>query len=250
MTQQATSVKLQISKPNQYGRVIVRPKGADYEVHLHPFNLSGDDDTPRFLSVESEMATDRSATLRELETREENLGDLRWSSREVHPDVDKLYDDMNNLRFDMWVEIAREALTAIAAVFDRDPAESLDGAAGDAYAGCTTCKCSPGVSLHRSLVYNGQVVNAYIRRVRPTPKHRLSVAQIEALRFASNGSLIRDEQRYPHRYFVKNQPNVKVRPTTIETLWRLDLMRVGERVGTQRPLLTNEHGDFELYARS
>jgi hypothetical protein len=251
MTQQATSAKLQLSKPNQHGRVIVRPEGADYEVCLHPFISSGDgDDTPRFLSVESELATDRDATLREMEAREENLGDQRWSTRGVYADVDKLYDDMNSRRFEVWLEIAREALTTVASVFDRDPAESLDGARGDAYAGCRTCKCSPGVTLSHTLVRDGQLVNAYIRRLRPTPKHRLPVAQIAALRYASSGSLICDEQRYPHRYFVNGQPDVKIRPTTVDALWRLDLLRTGDRTGDHRPLHTNEHGTFELYARS
>ncbi len=251
MTQQATPVKLHTSKPDQHGRVVIRPQGADYEITLHPFISSGDgDDTPRFLSVESELTTDRDATLRELEAREENLGDQRWSSRGDFPDVDKLYDDMNNRRFEVWVDIAREALTVIASLLDRDPAESLDGAVGDAYAGCRTCKCSPGVTLARPLVRNGQIVSAYIRRLRPNPKHRLSVAQIEALRFASNGTLIRDERRYPHRYFVQNRPPVTIRPATVDALWRLDLLRTGDRTGVRRPLLTNEHGTFEIYARS
>src|SRR5687767_4968507 len=114
MTQQATLGKLQVSKPNQYGMVIVRPQGADYEVRLHPFIGSGDsgDDTPRFLDIESDLASERDATLRELEAREANLGGQRFSTRGDFPDVDKLYDDMNGRRFEVWLDITREALTA------------------------------------------------------------------------------------------------------------------------------------------
>lgn len=250
-TQQATPAKLHVSKPDQNGAVTVRPAGANYEVRLYPFIGSGDsgDDTPRFVSIENELATQRDDTLREMEAREENLGDQRWSTRGEFPDVDKLYDEMNGRRFDAWVAVTREAVTAIASLFDRDVTEALDGAAGDAYAGCRTCKCSPGVSLARPLIRNGQIVNVYIRRLRPAPKHRLSFAQVEALRFAANGTLIRDEHRHPHRYYVKGRTEVVIRPVTVDALWRLNLLRAGDRTGDRRPLLTNEHGTFELYAR-
>jgi len=75
----------------------------------------------------------------------------------------------------------------------------------------------------------------------------LTRSQRDALRAADDGKLFRDERKYPHRHYIEGSATT-VQPSTVSRLFDLDLIRPGERVGFQRPLLTTVAGKIALYA--
>ncbi len=116
------------------------------------------------LHVDVAMARSRDAELDRLASEEADLPDgQRWCTRVEnggsHPEVDALYDAMNNRLMAVHVEIAQEALQHLGDVVTGD----LDTAVSDAYfsrnAGCADCPCTPGVVLPGDLHLNGRMVD-------------------------------------------------------------------------------------------
>lgn len=82
--------------------------------------------------------------LAELAERKRNLGDDRCLHRGIDPQVDDLYDQLNERIIAIKTMIAVAVLPKLGAVLDDHP-RLLDKVEFDVYAGCTSCKCSPGV---------------------------------------------------------------------------------------------------------
>ncbi len=125
-------------------------------------------DTPHFVHVDRRLALAADPRLAELDAREAALGELRWCPRVEYggcnPEVDALYDEMNTRRLDAYHAVAVRAvrLLADAGVVTGDVTRAIDGARGNAYAGCETCTCSPGVTLGAPLYAE---VGGYERKV-------------------------------------------------------------------------------------
>lgn len=79
-----------------------------------------------------------------LADQERNLGDDRWLSRDINPQIDDLYDRLNERIATIKTMIAMAVLPMLGDVLD-DDSRLFDKVEFDAYAGCTSCKCSPGV---------------------------------------------------------------------------------------------------------
>jgi hypothetical protein len=94
--------------------------------------------------VDNDLAEGVDPQLAALAEQERNLGDDRWLSRDIDPQVDDLYDRLNERIASIKTMIAVAVLPMLGAVLD-DHSRLLDKVEFDAYAGCTSCKCSPGV---------------------------------------------------------------------------------------------------------
>lgn len=78
---------------------------------------------------------------------------------------------------------------------------------------------------------------------------KLNDAQVVALQAAAAGTLIRYEQRYPFAFYIAGDTNVKVKPATVEVLFKSCLVEIGEPVGVRRPILATVTGRSEAAAR-
>jgi hypothetical protein len=94
--------------------------------------------------VDNDLAEGVDPQLAALAEQERNLGDDRWLSRDIDPQIDDLYDRLNERIATIKTMIAVAVLPMLGAVLD-DHSRLLDKVEFDAYAGCTSCKCSPGV---------------------------------------------------------------------------------------------------------
>jgi hypothetical protein len=94
--------------------------------------------------VANDVAEGVDVQLAALAEQERNLGDDRWLSRGTDPRVDDLYDRLNERIAGVKTMIAAAVLPMLGAVLDSTD-RLLDKVEFDAYAGCTSCKCSPGV---------------------------------------------------------------------------------------------------------
>lgn len=120
-----------------------------WTVHLGPVNA-----TVRYtyepegnwstVYVEDDLAESVDPQLAALAEQERNLGDDRWLDRGLDANVDGLYDRLNERIGIIKTMIAVAVLPKLGAVLDAH-ARLLDRIEFSAYAGCTSCKCSPGV---------------------------------------------------------------------------------------------------------
>ena len=94
--------------------------------------------------VANEVAESVDPQLAALAEQERNLGDDRCLSRDIDPEIDDLYDRLNKRIATIKTMIAVAVLPMLGAVLDSH-SRLLDKVEFDAYAGCTGCKCSPGV---------------------------------------------------------------------------------------------------------
>lgn len=94
--------------------------------------------------IDDEVAESVDPQLATLAGQERSLGDDRWLDRGVDPQVDDLYDRLNERIATIKTMIAVAVLPNLGAVLDNH-GRLLDKVEFDAYAGCTSCKCSPGV---------------------------------------------------------------------------------------------------------
>lgn len=129
--------------------VVTTTVGVDsWTVHLGPVTATiRYDHEPENWStvfVDDQVAEVVDAELAELASRERELGDDRCLGRGVDPSVDDLYDRLNGRIADTKTAIAAAILPLLGAVLD-DHRRLLDKVEFDPYAGCTSCKCSPGV---------------------------------------------------------------------------------------------------------
>lgn len=105
--------------------------------------------------VDDDVAESVDPQLAVLAEQERNLGDDRWLDRDIDPQVDDLYDRLNERVATIKTMIAVAVLPKLGAVLD-DHGRLLDKVEFDAYAGCTSCRCSPGVKApyaHRHGAY-------------------------------------------------------------------------------------------------
>ncbi len=120
-----------------------------WTVHLGPVTA-----TIRYSNLETEswstifvsddLAESIDPQLADLATQERQLGDDRWSPRGDSTEIDDLYDRLNARIATIKTMITVAVLPKLGSVLD-DHRRLLDKVEFDAYAGCTTCKCSPGV---------------------------------------------------------------------------------------------------------
>jgi hypothetical protein len=96
------------------------------------------------LYVDSDLAERVDPQLAALAEQERNLGDDRCLGRGIDSQVDDLYDRLNERIATIKTMIAVAVPPMLGAVLD-DPTRLLDKVEFDPYAGCTSCKCSPGV---------------------------------------------------------------------------------------------------------
>ncbi len=103
----------------------------------------------------ADYVSDRDEKVAELQAAEAALGDRRFATRGVFPDVDKLYDRLNRNIARAKRDAAREVLVALRLL------------PGDAklhfsrYAGCS-CPCSPGTIADVRIIRNGYPVDIWV----------------------------------------------------------------------------------------
>lgn len=119
-----------------------------WTVHLGPVKATVsyeyDDNNWSTVYVDSDIAEGVDPQLAALAEQERNLGDDRWLGRDIDSQVDDLYDRLNERIATIKTMIAMAVLPMLGQVLD-DHSRLLDKVEFDAYAGCTSCKCSPGV---------------------------------------------------------------------------------------------------------
>lgn len=109
--------------------------------------------------VDNALAYQVDAELAELARQEEELGDDRFLPRDIDPEVDAFYDRLNARYAENNTTIALVVLPLLDAVLDGSGRHSrrLDNVEFSPYAGCTTCKCTPGVKAPRALRHGSYV---------------------------------------------------------------------------------------------
>lgn len=130
-----------------------------WTVHLGPVKATVrheyEDNGWSTVYVDSDLAESVDAQLADFAEQERNLGDDRCLRRGIDSQVDDLYDRLNERIATTKTAIATVILPLLGAVLDNH-SRLLDKVEFDAYAGCTSCKCSPGVKApyaHRHGVY-------------------------------------------------------------------------------------------------
>lgn len=106
--------------------------------------------------VDDALAEGVDQQLATLAERERNLGDDRWLSRDIDPQVDDLYDRLNERIATTKTMVTMAVLPLLGDVLDHD-SRLLDKVEFDAYAGCASCKCSPGVKAPYARRYGAWV---------------------------------------------------------------------------------------------
>jgi hypothetical protein len=119
-----------------------------WTVHLGPVNATVryeyEDNDWSTVYVSDDVAEGVDPQLAALAEQERNLGDNRGLGRDIDPQIDDLYDRLNERTATIKTMIAVAVLPKLGAVLDNH-GRLLDKVEFDAYAGCTSCKCSPGV---------------------------------------------------------------------------------------------------------
>lgn len=156
--------------PAQFTPTITTTSAVDsWTVHLGPVNATisytydpdGSDIRWSTVFVDSDLAESADPQLAQLANAERNLGDHRWLDRDIDSDVDSLYDRLNERIGVVETMLAAAVLPKLTAVIDDDGDRMLRGLEFSAYAGCTSCKCSPGVKAPHVHRY-GQYVDIHI----------------------------------------------------------------------------------------
>lgn len=143
---------VQHGAPDEHGRITVTT------THF-TMKLAGDSDTRRpAVFVADEVSDACSALLRELLTKEANLGTMRGAHRGTDVQVDELYDQINVEIMRVKMVIARQALAVVGQLVTvglvrGDLAAAIADARFDRFAGCNFCPCSPGVVPGAALYY-------------------------------------------------------------------------------------------------
>jgi hypothetical protein len=131
-----------------------------WTVHLGPVKATVsyeyEDNGWSTVYVDDALAEGVDPQLAALAKQERSLGDDRWLSRDVDSQVDDLYDRLNERIATIKAMIAMAVLPMLGQVLD-DHSRLLDKVEFDAYAGCTSCKCSPGVKAPYARRYGGFV---------------------------------------------------------------------------------------------
>lgn len=192
MSQQATATTPTVGTPNMHGYTVVDPgRGYDYVVVLTP--RVDEDDYPHVI-VDDDLAQFRDETLADLVRQEEALGDLRGAERGDFPQVDALYQRLNDRLTNTKTVIAREAVALLDGIVEGDVGRAAGLAGFSVLAGCKACPCTPGVILGARLYLGYRDVNVLVRR-RPKPSRiRLTDAQYALLVAAYRGHVVRDEK--------------------------------------------------------
>jgi hypothetical protein len=150
------------SRPDRYGRL--RITTTEFVIVL----AHGDDpelDPRARVYVDDAVSEPRSAELRNLTAKEKALSrGRRYAHRGKYKTVDALYDRLNAEIMRVKLGVARDALALLARLVDAglvtgDLAKAIEGAEFSPYAGCTLCRCSPGVIAGDRLRYRG---DAYV----------------------------------------------------------------------------------------
>lgn len=96
---------------------------------------------------------------------EENLGDLRWCKRVEfggsHPEVDRLYDEMNDRLMATKTDLARDAVLGLGSEVAVDLAEVAKSSYFSRNAGCEACPCTPGV-VAPGLRRDGRAISVFV----------------------------------------------------------------------------------------
>lgn len=244
----AADVGVTVTGPDRNGVIVVRSDQAEIRILRHS---PDDDSSDRAVLVETELAEQLSGVLA-------GIGDRMRAHEAIHgvaPDSD-LRTEYEQPWRDTQVAVARTAVVLLARLdlLDNCPPSiqrAVDGAVFDRNAGCEGCGgCTPGVRLGERLRRDSSVVTLYVCRRRPEKKITLTAPQVQALRAAAAWTLIREEIRYPYRHYVRGNDAVKIRPATVDALFRLNLVQTGERSGSKRPIVATEAGRDEVLARA
>jgi hypothetical protein len=192
MSQQTITSTATAGTPNMFDYTVVDP-GTDHDYLIVLTPRISDDDHPHVI-VDDDLAQAQNDVLADLARQEEALDDLRYATRGEFPEVDALYDEMNQHIVDTKTTIAQTAVAQLSGIVEGNVDRAVERAEFSRYAGCTVCPCSPGVILGSRLFLGYREVNVWVRR-RPAPAQVvLTDAQYALLVAAYRGYVYRAEQ--------------------------------------------------------
>lgn len=132
---------------------------AGYQVRI------GAVDRRTIVFVEDPVTEAVNPLIAELAAQVAALGERQYADRGVHPEVDDLYDRFNQEIAATKTAIAKRVIRNLRGVTG-DVEKAAEGARFDLYAGCQTCRCTPGVVTDVVLrLSDGWPVEVYVEAV-------------------------------------------------------------------------------------